>query len=346
MTLSQYFYRVVSNKILNFISVTWLLLLSTPSIGDSYEKLIFSIDLIRHGDRTPEIDIPNSPYDWQDNKGALTAEGFNQELELGKKLRKEYIEKYHLLPNQYKDGVLFVQATEVDRTIKSAQSVLNGLYPLSTRNVTNASPIQIKIVKKKDDHLLRANIIQTVLIQDVWMDKIEFMDSQLKHWSELTGLSLGKPENISQLVGLADHLLIRKIYKIPFPNGMDMKTVDEIIHLGEAVMLHSFRHHPMGRIFLETVINYFDQAIRKQTDLKYILFSAHDSSILSVMDALGVPLDHRPPYASRVNFSLFKRKKTYDIRVSYNWKKMHLPECIEMRCSIIQFKKAMKDSTQ
>ena len=30
------------------------------------EKLIFAIDIIRHGDRTPLIDLPKAPHHWQE----------------------------------------------------------------------------------------------------------------------------------------------------------------------------------------------------------------------------------------------------------------------------------------
>ena len=49
----------------------------------SQDKLIFALDLIRHGDRTPIHAIPKSPpYHWL-GEGQLTSEGMRQEYQLG-----------------------------------------------------------------------------------------------------------------------------------------------------------------------------------------------------------------------------------------------------------------------
>ena len=64
------------------------------------EKLIFAIDIIRHGDRTPLIELPKAPHHWEEGLGQLTPTGMAQEYQLGQRLRKEYIKQYQLYPKK------------------------------------------------------------------------------------------------------------------------------------------------------------------------------------------------------------------------------------------------------
>ncbi len=45
----------------------------------AHDKLIFAVDIIRHGDRTPMIELPKDPYVWPEGLGHLTAKGRQQE---------------------------------------------------------------------------------------------------------------------------------------------------------------------------------------------------------------------------------------------------------------------------
>src|SRR5689334_2958880 len=83
------------------------------------EKLIFALDVIRHGDRTPIKAIPKSYHDWKEGLGQLTAIGMQQEYQLGSRLREKYIDTYHLLPPHYNIKTIYVRSTDMDRTLMS-----------------------------------------------------------------------------------------------------------------------------------------------------------------------------------------------------------------------------------
>ncbi|RYW28888.1 histidine phosphatase family protein, partial [Legionella pneumophila] len=82
----------------NKICLSFALLISVPSILLAEDKLIFAVDIIRHGDRTPIVALPTVNYQWQEGLGQLTAEGMQQEYKMGVAFRKKYIEESHLLP--------------------------------------------------------------------------------------------------------------------------------------------------------------------------------------------------------------------------------------------------------
>lgn len=97
--------------------------------------------------------------------------------------------------------------------------------------------------------------------------------------------------------------------------------------------------NPMGQKFLKTVAKYFKQVTKHATPIKYVLFSGHDSSIMSVMNALGKPLDQIPEYASRLNFSLFVNGSRYQVKVTYNDNSVFIPACNRNTCTLEQFDK-------
>lgn len=314
------------------------------------EKLLFSVDLIRHGDRTPILQIPASPYPWQEGLEELTAQGRDQEKQLGKMLRKKYIEQYHLLPACYARETLAVRSTDKNRTIQSADALLLGLYPLQSR-CSHDKKIPILVVPYKQDFILVNKPVKNPLtmislyfkVNKYWKEKTAFLQEKLKEWSNKTGLTLN---NFQTLVLLGDNLHIRKLHHVPFPKGITEKDADTIIALGQAAMIKKFQVNEItqvvGRAFLSTVENYMNGAKQHASSLKYVLFSAHDSTIMSVLNTMGVPLTQVPGYASRLNFSLFEKNKNFMVKISFNDKPVNISLCGGNECTWAQFEQLIK----
>ncbi|HHF7343872.1 TPA: histidine phosphatase family protein [Legionella feeleii] len=306
------------------------------------EKLIFALELIRHGDRTPLEEIPNSPHDWKRGFGELTQRGWYQELESGRAARKKYVKQYHLLPANYNPRLVYVRSTDTKRTIASANAFLLGLYPSKMRR----GSIPVHAISKSQDNLLIVtpgkNIFSLIKLyfisRKAWQEQTSYRQEKLRRWRSITGLSL---KNYQQIVPLADNLYIRRIHHVPMPKGISNDDANEIIQLGKWAVVNYFKlrqvSYPMGHSFLNETNNYFVNAVEKRSSLKYVLLSAHDSSIMSVMATLGAPLESIPPYASHVDFALFKNNKNYYIRVSYNDKLVTIPACGGTVCSLSQF---------
>lgn len=121
--------------------LSFAFLLSVPSLLFADDTLIFAVDIIRHGDRTPIVPLTAVNYQWQEGPGQLTAEGMQQEYKMGMEFRKKYIEKAHLLPEHYEQGTMYVRSTDYERTLMSAESLLMGLYPPGTGPNTSESAL-------------------------------------------------------------------------------------------------------------------------------------------------------------------------------------------------------------
>lgn len=309
------------------------------------DQLVFSVDLIRHGDRTPVTPLAKMNFNFKEGNGELTKLGREQEKKLGELLRDKYINQSHLLSQKYNPNDLYIRSTNFPRTINSAEAILSGLYPLSDRPVQQQIPIYT-LPLEKDDLLLvkpQKNIFSSAKIyladRRIWKRETNHLHKKLKIWSEVTGIKLN---NLQRLIILADNLYILKAHQLPLPRGLSNQDADEIISLSDRVMLSQFKvkelTHPMGHHFLSMTNDYFESAIKQKTNLKYVLYSAHESSILGVMNTLDSPLSKIPAYADRLNFSLMKTKNNmYYVKISYNDKPIFVPTCQGDICTMHQF---------
>lgn len=302
------------------------------------DELIFSIDLIRHGDRNPCSDLPKFPYEWKEGLENLTAEGTLQLLKLGQQLKKEYQEDYHLLPSSFNKELVYVRSTDFNRTKESAKALLNGLYP--------EAPIPIETVKINDDDLLitKPSWNPFSLFTLYWYKRNiskeveQTYSASFPYLESLTGLAIKNMEDLDTLI---DNLSIRMIKNIPLPKGLDKNQAINLTHAIDKYTLQLFQRDeltsPMGRTFLDNVGSLFKNSKTGKSKLKYALFAGHDSTIMAVMNELRMPLQERPPYASRLNFSLLKNGSEYHVRVNYNGKDIIMGKCGGPICPLDQF---------
>jgi len=340
-----------------------ILLLLMLFAGNAFagEKLMFAVDIIRHGDRMPVADIPNSDYKWPYPFGQLSPKGMKQEFELGSKVRGEYVERYGLLPAHYTAGTMYVRSSDIDRTLMSAQSFLLGLYPPGTgpaldgQSVLPAAfqPIPVHTVSGREETLLypdgpiyRFDELRAKYLTPTkeWRKKSAKAEPKFKHWSEATGFPI---KELYDIKALADTMLVRQFYKVPPPAGLSKKDIKDIIETGQWVFANAFKPEVMGRTtgiaLLKQVAGYLSSAGGGNTALKYVLFSAHDSTILAELCAMGDPQDSLPPYASRLNFKLFANDgNKLSVKVSYNDKPVHVKGCAKDSCTLDEFMTLVK----
>lgn len=345
------------------LRLVWALLLGTPSIVFAADTLIFAVDIIRHGDRTPIASIPTLNYEWPQGPGQLTAEGMQQEYNLGIEFRKRYIEQSHLLPERYEAGTIYVRATDFDRTLMSAQSLLIGLYPPGTGPDTADSslpalphafqPIPVFSAPAKFDDL----IVQQVSVQEheqlmqryvyttkEWQQKNNELKDKYGRWSALTGIQINKLEDLGML---GDTLYIHQLHHAPIPDGLGAQDTEEIITTCNWAFMAQVRPKQVGRAYstklMRSIANYLHQGSRQQSKLKYVLLSAHDTTIANALSFLEAPLEQAPPYASNLNFSLYESDaNAYTVKITYNGKPVSIPACGGSVCELQQFLKLAK----
>lgn len=304
-------------KVLKIIVL--ICLISATGLVHAEKKLVFSLDLVRHGDRTPTCDLPKYPLKLKQGSGGLTVKGIQQELALGKELRNIYVNQTHLLPDKYAPETMYIRSTDTKRTIESANSILSGLYP--------QTKIPVHTVPISEDTLLIANpgynpfklIERYIRNRHEWNKITNEYKTQLDHWGSTAGIELSNPDNLNCL---ADNLHYRKRHYLPMPRGISQQDANEIISIDDTMTLNEFNHYsfPMGNEFLKSANKYIADAVERKSKLKYALFVGHDATLMSVMHALNIPIKHIPDYASRLNFSVYEKNQSYVTVISLNGK--------------------------
>ncbi len=338
-----------------------VLLSSVPSLLFADDTLIFAIDIIRHGDRTPIISIPTVNYQWKEGIGQLTEEGMRQEYNMGKEFRKKYVEQSHLLPEHYEYGTMYVRSTAYDRTLMSAESLLMGLYPLGTgpkvENATPAlpqgfQPIPIFSAPAKYDEIIVQQVSseertklfeQYVYSTKEWQQKNNELKDKYPLWSRLTGIPIN---NLAELQLLGDSLYVHQTHKIPMPEGLTANDAETIINASNWAFMAQERPkevaHAYSAKLMKNIANYLYSGSQKKSNLKYVLLSAHDTTIASALSFMGAPLETAPPYASNLNFSLYESDSVgYKVKVTYNNSPVLVPACGGYVCELQQFMKLM-----
>ncbi|OWK55365.1 Prostatic acid phosphatase [Lonchura striata] len=120
--------------------------------------IAYIVQLFRHGDRTPIVNFPTDLHkesEWPQGFGQLTKTGMQQLFELGQYMRKRYS---IFLNSTYNRKEFYIQSTDYDRTIMSAQSYLSGLFPPTSSQIWNPEllwqPIPVHIFQKTAEQRL------------------------------------------------------------------------------------------------------------------------------------------------------------------------------------------------
>ena len=350
----------MSKTIQTFRTVIIVLIVLCPlTLSAVQEKLVFAVTLIRHGDRTPVYAIQTSPHKWEIGLGELTPHGMNQEFKLGTELRKRYVEQFKLLSSHYINNSIYVRSTDFNRTIISAQSLLAGLYPLGFGPIYNSitpalpaaqQPIPIRTLPKDQDNLLLAkdNYIkqframgeQYVFTSQTWKEANKKYEENFNRWSNIFGENI---KNLRDLIPIGDNLNVRMLNNIPLPKGISQTEAEEVIKISNWAMAQEFKprniSYFLAKEFLEKLIIDLEKAMTNKQPYKYILYSAHDSTILPVMSAIGLPLEYTPPYASNISFELFNTNNEFFVNIRFNGKDLYFADSKNKTSTFEEFKK-------
>ncbi len=252
-------------------------------------------------------------YTWSEGVGQLTLTGMKQENQLGKKMRNRYLTQTNLLPNKYKAGTMHVLCSSFDRTIMSAQWLLMGLFPLGTGPVKNLSKgyqaVPFRTVSGPSDMMVPDNkcnpfdfgtfVREIVFLIPEWQAKQQSLQANFPAWSAATAYSITGLYDLKQL---GDALDISQRNKAPLPAGLSSSDIATIIDAGAWAYWNLYKNQAVGQAssasLLQDIYTRLQNATQPNQTLKYMLYSAHISTLMALLSALGAPVSAVSPYAS------------------------------------------------
>lgn len=295
--------------------------------------VIFANVLFRHGDRTPIEPYPNDPYKneslWPVPYGQLTNLGKNQQLDLGRWLRIRYS---HLISDLYSPYDIYIQSTDVDRTLMSAEANLAGLYPPYGNqkwNKINWMPIPVHTVPELEDNVLlgrkycaRYEFELKKVLNSPEIREINKKNKHLYNYlMEKTGMKVISLKDIEHLY---DTLSIETLYNKTLPEWTKSVFPDKL----EPLAAKSFTIQAYNRILqrLKTgllvgeMIDHMEKKSRNALvpNRKLWMYSAHDETVADLLMTLNLFDPHCPPYAATILIELrVIAENEYFVMISY-----------------------------
>lgn len=199
-----------------------ILIHEVPASGGGSERVHFATGVHRHGDRSPVGYFPKDPNNafWPEGPGMLTPTGMQQLRILGATFRERYHMQYGLVDANYTRRDFVYRSTDYDRTLMSAYSFLNGLYPYGTGPIAQndlpglpdrMQPVPVHTIPQSEDNLLRgysrAQCRQLEVEYDARKTSDEWAAMEAKHADvlaqlpALTGLDDVSIDRVSRAAG-------------------------------------------------------------------------------------------------------------------------------------------------
>uniref|UniRef100_A0ABI7ZQL0 acid phosphatase n=1 Tax=Felis catus TaxID=9685 RepID=A0ABI7ZQL0_FELCA len=274
------------------------------------KELKFVTLVFRHGDRSPIETFPNDPIkesSWPQGFGQLTQLGMEQHYELGRYIRQRYRK---FLNESYKREQVYIQSTDVDRTLMSAMTNLAGLFPPEGISIWNPSlpwqPIPVHTISLSEDR----DFIETLPTFTGY------------HTRDLFGM----------WTKVYDPLFCESVHNFTLPSWATEDTMTKLKELSELSILSVYGIHKQkeksrlqGGVLVGEILNHLKSATRPSNHRKLVMYSAHDTTVAGLQMALDVYNGILPPYASCHIMELYLENGEYFIEMYYRNETQHEP---------------------
>nr|XP_013015432.1 prostatic acid phosphatase [Cavia porcellus] len=326
------------------LSLGLLLLLGLWSDrGVRAKELKFVTVVFRHGDRSPIETFPNDPIEessWPDGFGQLTQLGMKQHYELGQYLRKRYGQ---FLNESYKREQVYIRSTDVDRTLMSAMVNLAALFAPGGSSIWNPNllwqPIPVHTVAASEDRLLYMPFKNCPRFQELESEtlKSEEFQKRIQPYQDfintLPTLSGFQGQDLFGIWSkVYDPLYCEGVHNFTLPSWATKDTMTKLRELSELCLLSLYGIHKQkeksrlqGGVLVNEILNHMKTATQQKKYKKFIMYSAHDTTVSGLQIALDVYNGVLPPYASCHLMELYLEKGEYFVEMYYRNETHHGP---------------------
>lgn len=217
---------------------------------------------------------------------------------------------------------IFFRSSYTARTIDSLQSFIYGLSPPETPNdeITFTTGVEQKEILEPDyfacqDFLQSFTKFQSTeefqrLKNESAFFYKDLIDQSNLPWDDFNWLFVGDWILSLWCYG-GDGFLPQYVDQVFFNKSLEYASYF-------ALQGYTSQRGVAGASPTREIFRIFDEFISGESRVQFSLLSAHDITITSVLDTLGVLLDSMPPFASHLVFELYEKDFDYYIRTLYN----------------------------
>ena len=261
-------------------------------------------------------------------EGDLLIEGMHQHLRLGK-LYQNYTETIGLFDNVVpKNEELNVRCTDIERTLRSAQSFLHGF-------AEPQEPNEIIDIYRGSDFLevLRPN---ADFCQDMKNSSEVFYASEEytkwvdEEWAALENVSsyLGVTKSATNLNLMCDWVTTHYCDNKLLPSVITEEDQQRCMKVVGSNLYDLYKQNPylFASYHMRTILSVANNTVFNNGKVKFVLNSAHDSTVATIWQLLAGKPGERPtkseripPYASHITMEIWENsEKKHFVRFAYN----------------------------
>ncbi|NP_001133278.1 lysophosphatidic acid phosphatase type 6 isoform X1 [Salmo salar] len=282
--------------------------------------------------------------------GQLTTVGMQQLYELGERLRKRYIQDTAFLNPTFSPTEVYVRSTNIVRTIESAKCLVAGLFYQSQRDMV---PI---LTTEAESEILYPNYhgcrLLKLLSGHRWAESSTLPDIAADLSSIKSALGIAAQQRVDFIL-IRDDMVARETHGLPCPpvldswrNTVERRAVEMIYHIYEPSKRENLQLcvGPLLHILMGNIEDKL-QDTTSEPNRKLFLYSAHDTTLIPCLMALGIFDMRWPPYASDITLELHQHRQTKEafVKVSYIGQDQLVPGCSGVYCPLQEFKQALSN---
>ncbi|XP_056601050.1 lysosomal acid phosphatase [Triplophysa dalaica] len=337
------------------------------SFANENRTLKFVTVLYRHGDRSPIKAYPNDPYQesaWPQGFGQLSLIGMRQQFALGQFLRKRYT---GFLSEDYERHEIFIRSTDIDRTLMSAEANLAGLFPPNGSKAFNPDlkwqPIPVHTVPEDQERLLSfplencpryEELMNETVKSDIFINISNTYKDFIQMVRNKTGLDRVSLESVWSV---HDTLFCEEMHGMKPPSWVTpdvMGKLEVLKNFGFQILFGVYKRKEKSRLqgglLLDQIIKNLSAAAAPSSkqEVKMIMYSAHDTTIVALQEALNIFNGLQPPYVSTHIFELHQEQNgLFSVEMFYHNGSsepyaVSLPGCLQ-RCPLEDFMNLTRD---
>ncbi|KAK7939252.1 hypothetical protein WMY93_002578 [Mugilogobius chulae] len=285
--------------------------------------------------------------------GQLTTLGMQQLYELGKRLRKTYIEDSLFLSPAFSPAEVYVRSTNIWRTIESAKCLVAGLFEQKQKEIVSI------VTAEAEAEILYPNFHVCKLLKTLggvhrWAESSMLPDIAADLQSIHEALGITAHQQVDFIL-IRDDMVARETHGLPCPpaldtwrNKVEQRAIDMICYVYNPGQRESLKLC-VGPLLHILLVNIEDklQKVLQEPNRKLFLYSVHDTTLIPCLMAMGIFDMRWPPYAADIVLELYKHKQTKEayVKVSYLGQDQLLPGCSGVYCPLQEFKQVIAAHT-
>ncbi|XP_076439265.1 lysophosphatidic acid phosphatase type 6-like [Babylonia areolata] len=326
--------------------------LRTPSHFKFKHRVLVLPDLKPRGVSDFETHYKKTPLKGGGYAGNLTTFGQEQMYCLGLSLRRAYVDVHQFLTEGYQPEDVYVQSTNIDRTIASARCVMAGLF--GKEDLDRNGPVTIPVWLTPDEVLFPNSHVCEVVREAnhaamIHFDNIPGIKEDREVIEKVIGYESETPLNF---IFLRDDLIARVTHGYAIPKHI--QPYMEMIENNATKLLyfamcgqHDAERPIVTRLAAGPALNLMLEGMEKMKrgdkTQKICLYSTHDSTTIALLEGLGIFDWKWPPFAADVRVELYEDEEgEHWVRCLYLGQEKTVRGCSGPMCRYSEFQESLK----